>query len=999
MADPILPRDLPAAPSVPSNAAIIVDNGVNVQKATPAQIADTARPLASQAEAETGTDNAKTMTPLRTAQAIDNRNYDGLIDGKEPAIDAGTTAQYYRGDKSWQTLNKAAVGLGNVDNTADADKPVSTAQQTALDDKVTATAIGISGSATDMGPGGDILTDNADARTWFGELETAIIETPGTAFNKSNATAIGIDPTADDMGTPTAEVLPNNGTAKDWFEALGDIAGSRSPWTYASRAEAEGANVPAPVKQIGVISGNRVLNYVRDASGTALTTGDGATWSPADLVVTPEHFGAVGDGSDETTKIHAAALFASTSRRTLMFGGKTYGFDNFEVRNCYARWRSEDGRTILKSLKSAPDTASSLSEFAINFDGDTIRSETLANAITAGNAQVTLGSTADIVPGETLLVFNSTRMIETDNRGQKRHGFSCAVARIVSGTVVELEKAVPVNIAATNITGVAVTAVGSDTCAVSGLSSYGKVDVLYRLRFNTVGGVASTATALPLSFDPATQTFTFHSNSPRPSGLAIGDSITVERVLSVVISNPSFVDIGDGITLEREPHLTATPGDAGFRGFMIQRANKALVKGVETRWFSENGIVLVDSYAPDLSDIRCVGSNRAYNGSDGTGSGISCFQTSWGVFRDIHGSGCRRTLDFSGTQGSSYYNIAENISGEGGGTAYDGVRFWPMGLTEQSVVGSHGGGFFTRYINSRGSNVVAVINLRGCDEVVRGVYGAGKIDRMVNSFYGDGADIDGVFYSAGNAEWASGPKYVNSTSAGGRLNMVLRIDAASILSTKLHSLRNVTARGVKSALVGIVGSGSVGPIDVSGNISILTDDVDGDEANFYALRQMSGGPATFAGPVRLGAMSILNSPEAPKALIGMATTSFVFASGAYLKLPNGAVQVQMADDTAIKFPVYVQGTTARLSLRCVSRDRTTPYLHINDAEIWANRTTDRAAVPNGANVDVLASALTGTTGADGKVSVAFRPGDDGFLHVENRYGSSQFFFVECDMLT
>lgn len=43
----------------------------------------------------------------------------------------GTTAQYYRGDKSWQTLDKTAAGLGNVDNTSDANKPVSTAQATA----------------------------------------------------------------------------------------------------------------------------------------------------------------------------------------------------------------------------------------------------------------------------------------------------------------------------------------------------------------------------------------------------------------------------------------------------------------------------------------------------------------------------------------------------------------------------------------------------------------------------------------------------------------------------------------------------------------------------------------------------------------------------------------------------------------------------------------------------------------------------------------------------
>lgn len=55
---------------------------------------------------------------------------------KEPTITAGTTAQYWRGDKSWQTLDKTAVGLANVDNTSDANKPVSGATQTALNGKV-----------------------------------------------------------------------------------------------------------------------------------------------------------------------------------------------------------------------------------------------------------------------------------------------------------------------------------------------------------------------------------------------------------------------------------------------------------------------------------------------------------------------------------------------------------------------------------------------------------------------------------------------------------------------------------------------------------------------------------------------------------------------------------------------------------------------------------------------------------------------------------------------
>jgi hypothetical protein len=58
------------------------------------------------------------------------------LNGKENTITATSSADYYRGDKTFQPLNKAAVGLSNVDNTSDANKPVSSAQQLAIDAKV-----------------------------------------------------------------------------------------------------------------------------------------------------------------------------------------------------------------------------------------------------------------------------------------------------------------------------------------------------------------------------------------------------------------------------------------------------------------------------------------------------------------------------------------------------------------------------------------------------------------------------------------------------------------------------------------------------------------------------------------------------------------------------------------------------------------------------------------------------------------------------------------------
>lgn len=66
---------------------------------------------------------ADSAKPVSTAQAA-------AIALKENAITAGTTSQYYRGDKTFQTLDKTAVGLSNVDNTSDATKNAASATLT-----------------------------------------------------------------------------------------------------------------------------------------------------------------------------------------------------------------------------------------------------------------------------------------------------------------------------------------------------------------------------------------------------------------------------------------------------------------------------------------------------------------------------------------------------------------------------------------------------------------------------------------------------------------------------------------------------------------------------------------------------------------------------------------------------------------------------------------------------------------------------------------------------
>lgn len=100
----------------------------------------------------------------------------------------GSTSQYLRGDGSPATMNKSAVGLGNVENTSDASKPVSSATQTALNGKANTSHTHTAGQVTDFNSAADARVMNrltSMRNNWLGTYVLAY-----TTYNNDDWGAI-----------------------------------------------------------------------------------------------------------------------------------------------------------------------------------------------------------------------------------------------------------------------------------------------------------------------------------------------------------------------------------------------------------------------------------------------------------------------------------------------------------------------------------------------------------------------------------------------------------------------------------------------------------------------------------------------------------------------------------------------------------------------------------------------------------------------------------------
>lgn len=158
---------------------------------------------------------ADASKPVSTAQAT-------ALAGKQDSLPTGGATQFLRGsDKTFVSLAKTDVGLANVDNTADASKPVSTATATALSAKLnTADVVKASGNVA-LGSGAQPAPTGANNIAIGSNVQSAITSgASNVAIGRSSQLLV----TSGAANTVVGDAAQNKLTTANFSTAVGSSA-------------------------------------------------------------------------------------------------------------------------------------------------------------------------------------------------------------------------------------------------------------------------------------------------------------------------------------------------------------------------------------------------------------------------------------------------------------------------------------------------------------------------------------------------------------------------------------------------------------------------------------------------------------------------------------------------------------------------------------------------------------------------------------------------------
>lgn len=208
--------------------------------------------------------------PVSTLQAA-------ALVNKEPTIASGVSGQYLSFDKTYKNIQPSEVGLGNVNNTSDAAKPVSTLQAAAIAAREPAITAGAAGTylrgidktfqaipASDVGLGN--VNNTSDAAKPVSTLQQAAITAAiATAEAYTDAAVVGVWDDRGQYNASTNTFPTTGGRGAGGLPVKGDL------WEI-SVGGTLGGTVVSPLQTIRALvdsPGQTSANWATSIAGTA----------------------------------------------------------------------------------------------------------------------------------------------------------------------------------------------------------------------------------------------------------------------------------------------------------------------------------------------------------------------------------------------------------------------------------------------------------------------------------------------------------------------------------------------------------------------------------------------------------------------------------------------------------------------------------------------------------------------------------------------------------
>ncbi|HCR3763788.1 TPA: hypothetical protein ON711_000901 [Citrobacter freundii] len=699
--------------------------------------------------------------------------------------------------------------------------------------------------------------------------------------------------------------------------------------------------------------------------------------------------------ADYTTPLRLASQVAVDNDRDLIFEGGTYNISDIQVmssttRRASTRWVAKGDVRII-STKSAPDATDYDADYAIRFRGVFAAQVTLTQDAVRNAGVIEVSDVSNIEVGD-LVGLQSSRLIQTDHRGQAREGQLCKVASVNTttkrvGLHNTLRYFAP---AARNQTGTVVSAASGAEFTTAGLTLTRRNSNV-RIRFNSG---ANSGQIRYVTKTSGNIIYIGGDQSAFPSVPAVGDSFTLEWMTDVSIIKPIKLKMVGNFTLSRAITTGAAAGAVGFRGLDILYSDNALIDGVTVEGFSETGIRLRGSFQPTLLNATVRDANRGYNTFDGTGYGISINQCFGAFVNNAKTYRCRKGLDVIGTQMISWETMVKSCTVSGGGVDYQGNAFWPNGPTENSGMGSHGAGYSSEYHDCLVVDCHLPYAVRGLRESFIDCRVHGYVaNACLRVAYGGALTVDGLTYDDTFTEIGQtvSTSYSEDSRSGSRATGMVELFCGvndGYLRSYPIILKNCNAKKVTLSFLLATGAGDALTLEnVSmGNNTIYVSSEDTSTTEFSFVR--TEGLKVIKNVQDLGGNRfILDGGTENQWCMYDLRTALIIPDGGYVRLGDNKFFCTLADDQSLRIPISTKSKTAIVSVFDHEAQRNYRGFSMLLSVGQATDTSPMQA-SNKVGLDVTNVPLTGTTGTDGRFTVAFLPtGGTGYLYLENRMGA------------